>query len=76
MLLQTNHVAVTSSQWPMPGRFYLAVFGLKTFGKSRPINGITVSDSYCGLNINPRRDGYIGELDHFDMAVKDAERQL
>lgn len=60
----------------MLGRFYEAVFGLKSSGKSRPLNGVTIGDGYCGLNINPRRDGYVGGLDHFGMVVDDIETVL
>ena len=76
MFAQINHMAMTSAQWPMLGRFYEAVFGLKTSNKSRPMNGFTLSDGYCGMNINPRRDGYVGGLDHFGMVVEDVEKVL
>ena len=70
MLAQINHMAMISPQWPILGRFYEAVFGLKTSGKvSRPMNGMTVGDGVVGLNINPLRDGYVGGLDHFGFGV-------
>ena len=77
MLAQINHMAMISPQWPIIGRFYEAVFGLKTSGKvSRPMNGMTVGDGVVGLNINPLRDGYVGGLDHFGFGVDNAEEVL
>ena len=74
MFAQINHMAMISPNWPMLARFYEAVFGLKSSSKtSRPMNGATVGDGNVGLNINPRRDGYVGGLDHFGMVVDDVE---
>src|SRR4051812_22557462 len=69
-------MAITSSQWPLIGRFYEAVFGLKAAGKSRPLNGFTVGDGYVGLNINPRRDRMTGCLDHFGVVVDDLDATI
>ena len=63
------------ANWPMMGRFYEAVFGLRS-GRSRPLNAATVGDGYVGLNINPLRDGYVGGLDHFGMVVDDVNLVL
>jgi catechol 2,3-dioxygenase-like lactoylglutathione lyase family enzyme len=76
MATRINHMAITSAQWPMIGRFYEAVFGLKSAGKSRPLNGFTVGDGYVGLNINPRRDRMVGGLDHFGVMVDDVARSV
>ena len=74
MRAQINHMAMNNPNWPMMGRFYEAMFGLKPSSKtSRPANGISVGDGYVGLNINPLRDGYVGGLDHFGMVVDDIE---
>lgn len=72
MFAEINHIAMISPDWPMLGRFYEAVFGLKaSTGKSRPLNGITVGDGRVGLNINPRRDHFAAGLDHFGFLVDD-----
>ena len=77
MYAKINHMAMVSAQWPIIGRFYEAVFGLKTSGKvSRPTNGMTVGDGHVGLNINCLRDGYVGGLDHFGFGVDNAEEVL
>jgi catechol 2,3-dioxygenase-like lactoylglutathione lyase family enzyme len=73
---QINHVAIISHQYNMLGSFYEAVFGLKYSGKGRPASAITIGDGYVGLNIIPRRDGYIGGIDHFGMLVDDVEPVL
>ena len=74
MAARINHMAMNSPMWPMIAKFYEAVFGLKSSGKSsRPLNGVSVGDGYVGLNINPLRDGYIGGLDHFGMVVDEIE---
>lgn len=73
MFAEINHIAMISSEWPMLGRFYEAVFGLKppSAAKSRPLNGVTVGDGRVGLNINPRRDRFSAGLDHFGFLVDD-----
>jgi predicted enzyme related to lactoylglutathione lyase len=76
MFAQINHIAITSQQWTLLGRFYEAVFGLKPPGKSRPLNAATVGDGYAGLNINPRREGTVAALDHFGMLVDDVDEVL
>ena len=78
MFAQINHVAMCSPNWPMLARFYEAVFGLQASEKrkSRPISGANIGDGYVGLKINPLRDGYVGGLDHFGMAVDDVEEVM
>jgi predicted enzyme related to lactoylglutathione lyase len=76
MFARINHMAITSPNWPMMGRFYEAVFGLQNSGRSRPMNASTVGDGYAGLNINPQRDGQVGGLDHFGITVDDANEVL
>ena len=73
---QINHVAIISHQYNTLGKFYEAVFGLKTAGKGRPASAITIGDGYVGLNLIPRRDGYVGGIDHFGMLVDDVEPVL
>jgi len=55
---------------------YEAVFGLKSSAKGRPASAITIGDGYAGLNLIPRRDGYVGGIDHFGMVVDDVEPVL
>src|SRR5438445_5596553 len=73
---QINHVAIISHQYNTLGKFYEAVFGLKTAGEGRPASRITIGDGYVGLNLIPRRDGYVGGIDHFGMLVDDVEPVL
>src|SRR6266568_4789292 len=65
MFAQINHVALISHQYNTLGKFYEAVFGLKSSAKGRPASAITIGDGYVGLNLIPRRDGYV-----FDLAQK------
>jgi catechol 2,3-dioxygenase-like lactoylglutathione lyase family enzyme len=71
MFAEINHMAMISPDYPMLGKFYEAVFGLKTSERSRPATAVTVGDGRVGLNIIPRRDGYVGGIDHFGMVVDD-----
>src|SRR5438034_8021837 len=76
MFAQINHVAIISHQYNTLGKFYEAVFGLKSSAKGRPASAITIGDGYAGLNLIPRRDGYVGGIDHFGMVVDDVEPVL
>lgn len=69
MFAQINHMAIISRRYPVLGKFYEAVFGLKPSSKSRPAAAITIGDGYVGLNLIPRRDGYVEGIDHFGMSV-------
>ena len=69
MFAQINHMAIISPNYPLLSRFYEAVFGLKPSKKSRPASAITIGDVYTGLNLIPRRDGYVEGIDHFGMLV-------
>lgn len=73
MVAQIRHVAITSHNYLMLGKFYEAVFGMKSSGKTSPFGYVACSDGYVGLNLNPRRDGYIGGIDHFGMVVDDVD---
>jgi len=73
MFAEINHMAMISPNYPMLGKFYEAVFGLKSASASRPTTAVTVGDGYCGLNIIPKRDGYVGGLDHFGIVVDDVD---
>src|SRR5881392_339696 len=76
MFAQINHVAIISHQYNTLGKFYEAVFGLKSSAKGRPASAITIGDGYAGLNLIPRRDGYVEGIDHFGMVVDDVEPVL
>src|SRR6266568_1072243 len=76
MFAQINHVALISHQYNTLGKFYEAVFGLKPSAKGRPASAITIGDGYVGLNLIPRRDGYVEGIDHFGMVVDDIEPVL
>src|SRR5438309_3354994 len=76
MFAQINHVALISHQYNTLGKFYEAVFGLKLSAKGRPASAITIGDGYVGLNLIPRRDGYVEGIDHFGMVVDDVEPVL
>ncbi len=71
MFAQINHMAMISPHYAALGKFYEAVFGLKTSTNPRPAHAVTVGDGCVGLNIIPRRDGYVGGIDHFGMLVDD-----
>src|SRR5262252_4322084 len=75
MFAQINHVAIISHQYNTLGKFYESVFGLKAYG-NRPASAITIGDGYVGLNLIPRRDGYVESIDHFGMVVDDVEPVL
>src|SRR5689334_25317774 len=76
MFAQINHVAIISHQYNTLGKFYEAVFGLKYSGPGLPASAITIGDGYTGLNLIPRRDGYVVGIDHFRMVVDDVEPVL
>src|SRR2546422_10417883 len=74
MSAKIRHIAIVSDQYALEGRFYEAVFGMRMATDTRPERAVTVSDGYVGLNINPRKAGRAGGLDHFGVEVEDAER--
>jgi predicted enzyme related to lactoylglutathione lyase len=76
MFARLNHMAIISHNYPMMGKFYEAMFGLKSSGRTSPYGSVVFGDGYVGLNIIPRRDGYIGGLDHFGIEVDDCEAVL
>lgn len=70
MLARINHIAIISHQYPMLGKFYQSLYGMKP-GDSPPESAVSYGDGNVGLQILPRRDGYIAGLDHFGMVVDD-----
>jgi predicted enzyme related to lactoylglutathione lyase len=73
MPAKIKHIAISSDNYPLLGRFYEALFGLTTSGKARPEAAVVLSDGYVGMNINPRPLGCIARLDHFGFEVPDPE---
>jgi catechol 2,3-dioxygenase-like lactoylglutathione lyase family enzyme len=73
MFAKINHIAIISERYAVTGKFYEAVFGMKTAGQLRPTNAIVVGDGYVGLNINPRALTRPARLDHFGIEVEDVE---
>src|SRR2546426_7783269 len=76
MSAKIRHIAIVSDQYALEGRFYEAVFGMRTAADKRPERAVTVSDGYVGLNINPRKAGRPAGLDHFGVEVEDVETVL
>lgn len=74
MPARIRHIAIVSDQYALEGRFYEALFGMKTAADKRPERAVTVSDGYIGLNINPRKAGRPAGLDHFGLEVEDVEQ--
>lgn len=72
MFSQINHMAMISHQYPILERFYRSMFNLQTSkrGDNDAEASAVVGDGYVGLNILPRRDGYMGGIDHFGMVVE------
>jgi predicted enzyme related to lactoylglutathione lyase len=68
-----KHLAIVSSNYAHLGRFYEALFGLKSSRAYRPDSAVSISDGYVGMNINPRKPGRQAGLDHFGFEVDDVE---
>jgi catechol 2,3-dioxygenase-like lactoylglutathione lyase family enzyme len=74
MFAKINHMAIVSSNHLGVGKFYEAIFGMKFQGDRRGgLGAVTVRDGYVGLNINSRKPGRPGGLDHFGVEVQDVE---
>jgi len=73
MFAKLNHLAIVSERYALSGKFYEAVFGMKSVDQLSPTNAIVVGDGYLGLNINPRYVARPARLDHFGLEVSDAE---
>jgi len=71
-----KHIACVSDNYALQGKFYEAAFGMRTAPDTRPERAVTVSDGYVGLNINPRKAGRPGGLDHFGLEVEELEPVL
>lgn len=73
MASKINHVAIMSGNYALESKFYESVFGMKSSPKARPSKAVSIGDGYVGMNINPRRAGRPGRLDHFGIQVDDLE---
>ena len=73
MLAKLNHLAIVSENYAVSGKFYEAIFGMRTAANPRPGRAVTVGDGYVGLNINPRFAGRPARFDHFGIQVEDSE---
>ena len=73
MFAKINHVAIISEKYALLASFYESLFGMKRSPKGKINRAITVGDGYVGLNINPRKPGRPGGLDHFGVEVEDVE---
>ena len=73
MFARINHIAIISHQYPMLGKFYQSLYGMKP-GEAPPESAVSYGDGNVGLQILPRRDGYIAGLDHFGVLVDDLGR--
>jgi catechol 2,3-dioxygenase-like lactoylglutathione lyase family enzyme len=73
---RVNHVAIASDHYAINGRFYEALFGMKTSSKPRPARSVVLGDGYLGLNCIPRREGRYSGLDHFGIEVEDLEETI
>jgi catechol 2,3-dioxygenase-like lactoylglutathione lyase family enzyme len=68
-----NHVAIVSEKYSLLASFYESLFGMNRPANGRTNRAITVGDGYVGLNINPRKAGRPGGLDHFGVEVEDVD---
>lgn len=71
MSSKINHVAIMSGNYALESKFYEAMFGMRGSVKARPARAVSIGDGYVGMNINPRRAGRPGRLDHFGIQVDD-----
>jgi predicted enzyme related to lactoylglutathione lyase len=76
MAAQIKHIAIASENYALMGRFYEALFHLKTSPRAKPESAVVVGDGYVGMNINPRRAGRQAGFDHFGFEVDDVQAVL
>src|SRR5438067_1370970 len=72
MSAKLKHVAIVSSDFERLGAFYSTLFGMR-MGQTRPAGAATVTDGYIGMNVNPRKAGRQGGLDHFGFEVESVD---
>src|SRR5580704_10521220 len=73
LFAKINHVAIVSEKYALLASFYESLFGMKRSPRGKINRAITVGDRYVGLNINPRKAGRPGGLDHFGVEVEDVD---
>src|SRR5689334_20248535 len=73
MFAKINHIASISENYAVAGKFYEAIFGMRTSANTRAARAVTVGDGYVGYNINPRKAGRPARLDHFGIQIEDIE---
>ncbi len=78
MFAQINHMAVISHQYPLLERFYRShfKFSVAQRGAHDAEASAIVGDGNVGLNILPRRDGYMAGFDHFGIVVDSIDTLL
>lgn len=74
MATKIKHVAIVSDDYALLGRFYEALFGMRTSPGARPEAAVSISDGYVGMNVNPRGPGRQAGFDHFGFEPDDVER--
>src|SRR3954453_22120151 len=74
MTARIKHVAIVSGRdFALEGRFYQALFGMKSASDSRVSSAVSITDGYVGMNVNPRAPGRQAGFDHFGFEVDDVE---
>jgi predicted enzyme related to lactoylglutathione lyase len=76
MFAKINHIAITTDYYAVNGKFYEALFGMKTSSKPRPARAVPVGDGQIGLNNIPRREGHGSGFDHIGFEVKDIKTAI
>ena len=73
-MAKIRHIAISTDNYAHVGRWYQAIFGMKTSSTNvRPEAAVVVSDGYIGMNVIPRNVGNAARLDHFGFEVNDPE---
>jgi catechol 2,3-dioxygenase-like lactoylglutathione lyase family enzyme len=78
MSAKLKHVAIVSSDHERLGAFYSTLFGMHMGGlraraDGEPPGASTITDGYVGMNVNSRKAGRQGGLDHFGFEVESVE---
>lgn len=76
MFAQINHMAMISPNFALLERYYRSMFRFDFSTARDAESSCIVTDGYVGLNILPRRDGYMGGIDHFGMKVDSIDEVL
>ena len=76
MASKIKHVAIMSGNYALEAKFYQAIFGMRVSPEGRPARAVSIGDGYVGLNLNPRRAGRPGRLDHYGIQVDDLEATI